>query len=84
VGSIPTRFRKNMSKFTIFFRLLWFGLIFSFMFFFDRENKIMIIIQLSSLFILTLITILRAIESRNEWRKIIDDGDVEIKDKISF
>ncbi len=73
-----------MSKFTIFFRLLWFGLIFSFMFFFDRENKIMIIIQLSSLFILTLITILRAIESRNEWRKIIDDGDVEIKDKISF
>ncbi len=73
-----------MSKFTIFFRLLWFGLIFSFMFFFDRENKIMIIIQLSSLFILTLITILRTIESRNEWRKIIDDGDVEIKDKISF
>ncbi len=44
----------------------------------------MIIIQLSSLFILTLITILRVIESRNEWRKIIDDGDVEIKDKISF
>jgi len=73
-----------MSKFTIFFRLLWFGLIFSFMFFFDRGNKIMIIIQLSSLFILTLITILRTIESRNEWRKIIDDGDVEIKDKISF
>ena len=73
-----------MSKFTIFFRFLWFGLIFSFMFFFDRENKIMIIIQLSSLFILTLITILRTIESRNEWRKIIDDGDVEIKDKISF
>ncbi len=73
-----------MSKFTIFFRLLWIGLIFSFMFFFDRENKIMIIIQLSSLFILTLITILRTIESRNEWRKIIDDGDVEIKDKISF
>ena len=73
-----------MSKFTIFFRLLWFGLIFSFMFFFDRENKIMIILQLSSLFILTIITILRTIESRNEWRKIIDDGDVEIKDKISF
>tara|TARA_B100001778_G_scaffold147392_1_gene121298 strand:+ start:406 stop:570 length:165 start_codon:yes stop_codon:yes gene_type:complete len=54
------------------------------MFFFDRENKIMIIIQLCSLFFLTLITILRTIESRNEWRKIIDDGDVEIKDKISF
>tara|TARA_Y100000994_G_scaffold203375_1_gene174600 strand:+ start:476 stop:640 length:165 start_codon:yes stop_codon:yes gene_type:complete len=54
------------------------------MFFFDRENKIMIILQLSSLFILTIITILRTIESRNEWRKIIDDGDVEIKDKISF
>ncbi len=73
-----------MTKFTIFFRLLWFVLIFSFMFFFDRENKIMIIIQLCSLFFLTLITILRTIESRNEWRKIIDDGDVEIKDKISF
>ena len=28
--------------------------------------------------------ILRSIDSRNQWRKIIDDGDVEIKDKIEF
>ena len=36
------------------------------------------------LILLTIITIIRALISRNEWRKIIDDGDVEIKDKISF
>ena len=34
------------------------------------------------LFILTGITIIRIIESRNEWRRMIKDGDVEIKNHL--
>tara|TARA_Y100001960_G_scaffold145283_1_gene154027 strand:- start:510 stop:701 length:192 start_codon:yes stop_codon:yes gene_type:complete len=52
--------------------------------FMDRNNFIHVIIVISILLILTTITILRAINSRNEWRKMIEDGEVEIKDKISF
>tara|TARA_Y100000590_G_C15468950_1_gene919427 strand:- start:391 stop:582 length:192 start_codon:yes stop_codon:yes gene_type:complete len=52
--------------------------------FMDRNNFIHVIIVISILLILTAITILRAINSRNEWRKMIEDGEVEIKDKISF
>jgi hypothetical protein len=44
----------------------------------------MISIVIFSLVILTIITVLRALESRNQWRRMIKDGDVEIKDKISF
>ena len=72
-----------MTKFTIFFRIIWLVLILS-IFFIDRENLIMVSIFLILLFILTGITVVRVIESRNEWRRMIDDGDVEIKDKISF
>ena len=70
-----------MTKFTIFFRLTWIFLIFSF-FFIDRENMMFVIILLALLFILTGITIIRVIESRNEWRKMIKDGDVEIKNHL--
>jgi len=52
--------------------------------FIDRNNYIHVIVIISILLILTTITILRAINSRNEWRKMIEDGEVEIKDKISF
>ena len=72
-----------MTKFTIIFRLIWLiaGLAVLFM---DRNNFIHVIIVISILLILTTITILRALNSRNEWRKMIKDGEVEIKDKISF
>ncbi len=72
-----------MTKFTMIFRLMWLmvGLAVLFM---DRNNFIHVIIVISILLILTAITILRAINSRNEWRKMIEDGEVEIKDKISF
>ena len=72
-----------MTKFTMIFRLMWLmvGLAVLFM---DRNNFINVIIVISILLILTAITILRAINSRNEWRKMIEDGEVEIKDKISF
>ena len=50
----------------------------------DRENKVMVLITIVLLLIITTITILRSINSRNEWREMIEDGEVEIKDKISF
>ena len=72
-----------MTKFTIFFRVLWFLTIIS-IFFINRNNIVMVSIVIFLLVILTIITVLRALESRNQWRMMIKDGDVEIKDKISF
>ena len=50
----------------------------------DRDNKLMTVLTISLLILISLITILRSINSRNEWREMIKDGEVEIKDKISF
>ena len=36
------------------------------------------------LIIISFVTIVRSLNSRNEWRKMINDGDVEVKDKINF
>jgi len=88
VGSIPTRFRKNpIMKFnTIFnyiFKILW-AIVFILIIFINRDNQLMVFCTIFLLVFLAFITILRSINSRNEWRKIIEDGDVEIKDKIKF
>ena len=72
-----------MTKFTIFFRLVWLITLLSFTFI-DRNNKILVFLMIFLLLILTIITIIRILISRNEWRKMIEDGDVEIKNKISF
>ena len=72
-----------MTKFTIFFRLLWLITLLSFTFI-DRNNKILVWGMIFLLLILTVITIIRALISRNEWRKMIEDGEVEVKNKISF
>ena len=61
--------------------MIWLVLIFSF-FFIDRENMIMVSTLLILLFILTGVTVIRVIESRNEWRKMIEDGDVEMKNHL--
>ena len=50
----------------------------------DRDNKLMTILTIALLVLIALITIIRSINSRNEWRQMIEDGEVEIKDKISF
>ena len=50
----------------------------------DRDNKLMAILTIALLVLIALITVLRSINSRNEWREMIEDGEVEIKDKISF
>ena len=52
--------------------------------FLDRNNKIMVIITISLLLTVSLITVIRSLISRNEWRRMIEDGDVEIKEKIKF
>jgi len=56
----------------------------SFQFDVNNSNSIYTIVIIFVLIVLTIITVIRAIESRNEWRRMIEDGDVEIKDKISF
>ena len=56
----------------------------SFQFNVVNTNSVSTFVIIFILLFLTMITIIRAIESRNEWRRMIDDGDVEIKDKISF
>ena len=71
------------TKFTLFFRLLWFATIVSIMFI-NTENKIMVYSIIFMLFILTCMTVIRSLESRNQWRRMIEDGEVEVKDKISF
>ena len=72
-----------MTKFTIFFRFTWFITLLSFTFI-DRNNKILVWVMIFILLLLTAITIIRALISRNEWRKMIEDGEVEVKNKISF
>ena len=64
-------------------KLIW-AITFMLILFMDRENKVMVLITIVLLLIITTITILRSINSRNEWRQMIEDGEVEIKDKISF
>ena len=61
----------------------WFVTIISILFI-DRNKPIMMYTLIFILLFLTVITVIRALESRNQWRRMIDEGDVEIKDKISF
>ena len=72
-----------MTTFTIFFRISWLITIISILFI-DTNNSIMVYSIICILLILTCITVIRVLESRNQWRKMIKEGDIEIKDKISF
>jgi len=72
-----------MTIFTIFFRISWLITIILILFI-DTNNATMVYSIISALLILSIITVIRALESRNQWRRMIEDGDVEIKDKISF
>ena len=64
-------------------KFIWF-ITFLLILFLDRKNHLWVYSTISLLIIISSITIIRSINSRNEWRKMIKDGDVEIKDKISF
>ncbi len=72
-----------MTKFTIFFRFTWLITLLTFTFI-DRNNKMLVWTMIFILLLLTAITIIRTLISRNEWRKMIEDGEVEVKNKISF
>ena len=69
--------------FNYIFKLAWL-LTILLLIFLDRDNFYMVVVVIFLLIILSSITVVRSLNSRNEWRQIIEDGDVEIKDKISF
>ena len=69
--------------FNYIFKILWVAIFFLILFF-DRNNEIQVTFTIILIILLTIITVLRSLNSRNEWRKIIEDGHVEIKDKIKF
>ena len=70
-----------MTLFTKIFRFLWVCEIL-FLFFIDRNNIYMVFFALFFLFILTIMTVIRILESRNEWRKLINEGEVEVKGSL--
>tara|TARA_X000000368_G_scaffold103677_1_gene80173 strand:- start:101 stop:328 length:228 start_codon:yes stop_codon:yes gene_type:complete len=73
-----------MSKYISYIiKLTWF-IVFLLIVFIDRENSIQKFSTIAILLFISIITVIRSLNSRNEWREIIEDGDVEIKEKISF
>jgi multisubunit Na+/H+ antiporter MnhF subunit len=65
-----------MTLFTKIYRMLWFFMIFLIIFF-DRNNSVQSWITILFLLFLTTISVLRFIESRNEWRKIINEESLD-------
>jgi|TARA_B110000263_G_scaffold45526_1_gene37581 hypothetical protein len=73
-----------MSKYISYvIKLTWF-IVFLLIIFIDRNNNIQKLSTIIILLLISTVTVVRSLNSRNEWRKIIEDGDVEIKEKISF
>tara|TARA_B100001996_G_scaffold66534_1_gene48250 strand:+ start:1722 stop:1949 length:228 start_codon:yes stop_codon:yes gene_type:complete len=73
-----------MSKYISYIiKLTWF-IVFLLIVFIDRGNSIQKFSTIAILLFISIITVIRSLNSRNEWREIIEDGDVEIKEKISF
>ena len=74
---------KYQKIFNYIFKFIWI-LTFILLVFMDRDNIFIVVLTIFLLITISSITIIRSLNSRNEWRKIIEDGDVEIKDKINF
>lgn len=71
-----------MKHFTLIYRLSWLFVIFL-LAILDRQNIVMVTIIISFVIVLTAIGVLRALESRNEWRKIAEEDKAdEIFDKL--
>ena len=66
----------NMNLFTKLYRLLWM-IIILLLIFLDRQNPYWVIATLLLLIILSAIAVLRFLESRNEWRKYIDEESLD-------
>ena len=65
-----------MTIFTKFYRLAWFILALM-LIFFNRQNIYWVIITLLLLFIVSGIAVLRALESRKEWRMYNQEEDLD-------
>jgi len=65
-----------MNLFTKLYRLLWL-IIILLLIFLDRQNPYWVIATLLLLIILSAIAVLRFLESRNEWRKYIDEESLD-------
>ena len=65
-----------MNLFNKIYRLSWFVLMLM-LIFFNRENIYWVIITLCILFFVSTIAIFRAFESRNEWRKYIEEEKLD-------
>ena len=81
--TLPQVIMSKNKFFNYIIKTLWI-IIFFLIIFLDRENINMVVVTISILLITSFITILRALVSRNEWRKMIKDGDIEIQDKIKL
>ncbi len=64
-------------------KVLWL-LVFFLVILLDRDKNIMVVVTISILIVATILTIIRSIVARNEWRQLIENGDVEIQEKIKF
>ena len=72
-----------MKHFTLIYRFLWLFVVFL-LAILDRQNIVMVTITISFVVILTLIGVLRALESRNEWRRIADEDKADdVFDKLN-
>ena len=83
-----------MKNFTIIFRILWLIAIIMIILtdYYRPQEKIetspynnyLLFSTIILLVILTIISVIRALESRNEWREMIKDGDVEAMEGLSY
>ena len=65
-----------MNTFTKIYRAAWFILL-VLLIFLDRHNLYFVVGTIILLFILSAIAVLRAIESRNQWRKYIKEENLD-------
>ena len=65
-----------MNLFNKIYRLCWIILI-VLLIFFDRQNTFWVILTLFNLFFVSFIAVVRALESRKEWRKYIEEENLD-------
>ena len=74
---------KSNIFFNYLIKFLWL-LVLVLIVFIDSDNIIMVLSTIAVLLIACFITVVRSLISRNEWRKMIEDGEIEVKEKIKF
>jgi len=67
-----------VTVFTKIYRFLWIALVIM-LIFFDRQNIYLVVMTLIILFFVSGIAVLRAIESRKQWRLYIKEENLEDK-----